>query len=112
MTWVVILWCVLILAWAIGGAISGANHNAQTCTHSAFLGTKSCEEASNAGTGIGIALILFIGFIGFVFFSLIWFMTRPKQRDCPVCGNSVKKGITTCAKCNHDFAKAAYAVEG
>lgn len=100
MTWVVILWCALILFWAIDGASST---NCST-SHSAFQ--HSYETGCQAGTGIGVAIILFIGFFGFVFFSLIWFMTRPKRRDCPVCGHSVKKGLTRCSKCDHDFAQA------
>jgi uncharacterized membrane protein len=105
MTWVVILWCVLILVWAIAGGSSVANRTAAECAHETVLSVKACEEAHQAGAGIGVALILFIGFIGFVFFSLIWFMTRPKKRDCPACGYSVKKGITVCSNCKYDFAK-------
>jgi predicted nucleic acid-binding Zn ribbon protein len=101
MTWVVILWCALILVWAI----AGASHHAASCTNKELLSAKSCEEAVNVGKGIGVAIVLFIGFIGFVFFSLIWFMTRPKKRDCPACGYSVKKGITVCSNCKYDFAK-------
>ncbi len=98
MTWVLIVWCLLILAWAIAG---GAGND---------CGSKASQlnqEACEAGTGIGVALILFIGFVGFVFFSLIWFMTRPKGRECPACGETVKKGRTTCPKCDYDFAAAA-----
>jgi rubredoxin len=54
-----------------------------------------------------VALILLIGFFGFVFFSLIWFMTRPRGRDCPVCGSLVKRGQTACKSCGHDFRTAA-----
>lgn len=79
MTWVVIGWCTLILAWAIGGASSGASKNAADCAHSAYLTAQDCLAASNTGTGIGVAIILLVGFFGFVFFSLIWFMTRPRQ---------------------------------
>lgn len=61
MTWVLILWCALILVWMIGGA-SSANCD----------GDGACE----AGTGIGVALIALVGFFGFVFLSIIWFMRR------------------------------------
>jgi hypothetical protein len=109
MTWVVIGWCVLILAWAIAGGAS-SNSTAYCEAHpSAYLSLKACEEASNAGTGIGVAIILLIGFFGFVFFSFIWLMTRPKRRACPACGEDVKKGRTTCPSCGHDFAAAAAA---
>lgn len=97
MTWVLIIWCVLILVWAIAG---GASNNCSEET------TKLNQNACEAGTGIGVALILLIGFFGFVFLGLIWLMTRPRGRTCPVCGEIVKKGLTTCPKCRHDFASA------
>jgi hypothetical protein len=107
MTWVLILWCVIILIWAIAGG-SSSNHQAvQNCVSGGFVSQSDCQNAANAGTGIGVALILLIGFVGFVFFSLIWFMTRPRGRTCPTCGETVKRGMTTCASCGYDFARAA-----
>jgi hypothetical protein len=95
MTWVLIVWCVAILVWAVSGAST-----ASQCT-----GTYA--NACQAGTGIGVAIILLIGFVGFVFFSLIWFMTRPKGRHCPACGEVAKRGVTACKSCGFDFAAAA-----
>ncbi|MGH2981676.1 MAG: zinc ribbon domain-containing protein [Solirubrobacterales bacterium] len=34
-------------------------------------------------------------------------MTRPRGRDCPSCGENVKKGQTACPDCGYDFAAAA-----
>ena len=90
-TWVLVLWCVLILVWAIAGA---ANNKCDVATDS---------DACKVGTGIGVAIIMIIGFIGFVFFSLIWLMSRPKGRMCPRCGHDVKKGLTGCKNCGFDF---------
>ena len=106
MSWVLIVWCAIILVWAIAGGGSAAND----CSHqagSAYLSAQSARNACDAGAGIGIALILLIGFFGFVFFSIIWLMTRPKGRTCPVCGQNVKRGRTACADCGHDFRAAA-----
>lgn len=94
MTWVILIWCALILAWAIGGGASA------DCENEKY--TDACE----AGTGIGIAIILFLGFLGFIVLSLIWFMTRPKGRTCPQCGHNVKKGQTRCASCGYSFIQA------
>lgn len=58
MTWVVWLWCLLIIVWAIGGA-SEADCGSETDE----LSRSACE----AGAGIGVAFILFVGFFGFVF---------------------------------------------
>lgn len=66
MTWVLIIWCALILAWAIGGAASN------DCA--------ADDDACAAGTGLGVLVILFVGFFGFMFFAVIWFMTRPRDR--------------------------------
>jgi hypothetical protein len=100
MTWVLIIWCALILIWAIAGGSSASND----CSHQA---TELNRNACDTGAGIGVAIVLLIGFFGFVFFGLIWFMTRPRGRDCPACGELVKKGQTTCPNCGHDFAAAA-----
>jgi hypothetical protein len=73
MTWVVLICCAAILVWAIAGGGSAANDCSEEVDD---LSQSACQ----AGAGIGIALILLIGFFGFVFLSLIWFMTRPKGR--------------------------------
>lgn len=107
MTWVLIGWCAIILIWAVAGGASSGSSSYCEAHPSAYLSQRACEEARNVGTGIGVAIILLIGFVGFVFFSLLWFMTRPRGRECPACGETVKRGRTTCPSCGHDFAAAA-----
>jgi heme/copper-type cytochrome/quinol oxidase subunit 2 len=105
-TWAIVIWCVLILIWAIAGGGNAAND----CAHQAgsqYLSAQTAQNACATGAGIGIALILLIGFFGFVFLSLIWFMTRTRSRACPVCGGPVKRGVTRCGTCGHDFQAAA-----
>ena len=72
MTWALIAWCALILVWMIaGGSSASAN-----CLADA---TSQIErDACDIGTGLGVLFIALIGFFGFVFLSLIWFMTKPK----------------------------------
>lgn len=106
MTWVLILWCGAIIAWAISAGASTSH----SCDHPGVLTHAQCQNATDAGAGLGIAVILFIGFIGFVFFGLIWLMSRPRTRVCPACGEDVKKGRTACPKCSYDFAASARAV--
>lgn len=106
MTWVLIVWCGGILAWAIVGGASAA-HDCAVQSGDQYLSAHAAQQACNAGAGIGVAAILGIGFFGFVFFALIWFMTRPKGRDCPVCATVVKRGKTRCGSCEYDFAAAA-----
>jgi hypothetical protein len=93
-TWALVIWCVLILLWAIAG---GASND---CANQA---TELDKNACQAGTGIGVALILLIGFFGFIFFSLIWIMSRPRKRACPRCGEDIKKRVMTCQHCGFDF---------
>ena len=100
MSWVLAIWTGIFLAWIIGGI---ASRPSQDCPP----GDQFCVNASDAGTGIGVGLIIVFWFIGFVVLSLVWFMTRPRdRRECPVCGNDVKKGVTVCGLCGHDFKAA------
>jgi hypothetical protein len=108
MSWVVIIWCAIIVIWAVAGGVSSANDCANQHGN-AYMSAQTVKNACDAGAGLGIAAILFIGFMGFLFFSLIWLMTRPKGRMCPVCGENVKRGKTFCPGCGHDFAAAAAA---
>jgi hypothetical protein len=96
MTWVLWIWCLLILTWAIG---AGASND---CADEA---EQLSQDACAAGTGLGIAIILFIGFFGFVFFGFIWFMTRPKTRTCPRCGEDVRKGHIECQSCGQPMGQ-------
>lgn len=94
MTWALLIWSGLIIAWMVaGGAASDCLAEPDQ------LSREACE----AGTGIGVALIALIGFFGFVPLSIIWFMTRPKTRPCPRCGEDVKKGVMACKTCGYDF---------
>ncbi len=77
MTWAILVWNTLILAWMVGGA-SSAQSDADCDAESSAEMVKLCQDATDVGTGIGVALIGVLGFMGFVALSLIWFMTRPK----------------------------------
>jgi len=78
MTWALIGWSALILTWAIAGGASNDARGYCEAHPSQYLSQHACEQARNVGTGIGVAAILFVGFLGFVVLSLVWFMTRPK----------------------------------
>jgi len=71
MTWAIVAWSVLILIWAIAG---GASNKCAAQT------SKLSKDACQAGTGIGVGIILFLGFLGFIVLALVWFMTRPRDR--------------------------------
>lgn len=106
-TWALVLWCVLIVVWVIAGSSGDPNNCAQQAADAFSTAQENqqlCKDATNVGKGIGVALILLIGFFGFCFFSIIWFLTRPKGRLCPTCGETVKKGHTNCPSCGFNFA--------
>jgi hypothetical protein len=105
MTWVIGVWSVFMALWIVGGILSA--DSASNCTEPRYIGKSTCEDASDVGTEIGVIVLWFVWFFGFVSLSLIWFMTRPKGRTCPVCGEKVAKGLTACAECGHDFAAVA-----
>src|SRR2546421_12996105 len=96
MSWALLLWTAIFAIWIIGGIHSATNH---ACDYPGALSVQACQDATNAGAGIGAALIFFLWFISFVVLSLVWLITRPKHRTCPVCGEDVKKGRTACKKC-------------
>jgi predicted amidophosphoribosyltransferase len=81
-TWAAVIWTVLMAFWTFTGS------------------------TATMGAGLGIVLLFLVWFVGFVVLSLIWLMSRPQQRLCPVCGEPVKKGLTVCRKCGHNFAAA------
>ena len=78
MTWTILVWTGLIVAWMVSAGGSTADE-ASKCTDSTFLSAADCETATSAGGGLAIMLIGFVGFVGFVALALVWFMTRPKQ---------------------------------
>jgi len=112
MTWVFLIVNALFVLWVAVGISSRASEDCATdpSVTSGVLTESECIAASDVGTGIGVALIFVLWFFVFVVVSLIWLMSRPKRRSCPVCGEDVKKGRTTCQNCGHDFAAAAKAV--
>jgi hypothetical protein len=99
MTWVLNIWNLVFLIWIIAGV---SDRPSKDCPP----GDDLCVAASDAGTSIGVGLIVFLWFLGFVVISIIWFMTRRAGRICPVCGEDVKRGATVCKSCGHDFAAA------
>jgi hypothetical protein len=103
MTWVLIIFTVIMFAWMIGGGIDAGNE----CNDVSGQYQDAKQAGCEAGTAIGIGALFGIWVFGFIILSLVWFMTRPRGRDCPVCGEKVKKGNTACQKCGHDFAAAA-----
>jgi len=109
MTWAILVWSGIMFAWMVAGAASSPASDCATdpAVSSGILTKQECIDASNAGTGIGVGLLFFLWFLGFVVLALVWLMTRPRHRQCPACGRDVTKGRTSCKSCGYDFAVAA-----
>ena len=72
MTWAIVIWTVLMLVWGIAGSQSVSSN----CPG---LDAATCQAATAVGTGIGLSVLFFIWFIGFIILSIIWFMSRPSK---------------------------------
>ena len=107
MTWAILIWSILMAVWIIS-AIASANP-ARSCVRYAAGNVHTCEAFSTAGTGIAVVVLVILWAFVFGILSLIWLMTKPRTRLCPVCGEKVRKGLTVCPSCHHDFAAAAAA---
>lgn len=88
-------------------AVIAGSDPAAECAGESFR--SLCEAGEEANTENGVTALILFWFIGFVVLALIWFMTRPKRRECPACGEQVKRGLLQCPGCGHDFAAAAAA---
>jgi hypothetical protein len=105
MTWLVIVWCTAIIVWAMVAA--GNENKCVNETNQVLQNSGLSQSVCTSNAAVSLSAIFVIGFIGFVFFALIWFMTRPRGRTCPVCGAFVKQGATSCSSCGYDYAARA-----
>jgi hypothetical protein len=89
-----------MLIWVVAGAASAHG----TPTDCGTLDVKTCNEASDAGTAIGVGILIALWAFGDLILGVLWLITnRGKSRDCPVCGRGVKKGAVVCKSCGYDF---------
>jgi hypothetical protein len=66
-TWALIVWSALMAYWLIGYSVQGCHESGQAAQ-------SGCE----AGTTIGVFMILVVAGLGFIVLSLIWLMSRKK----------------------------------
>lgn len=74
-----------------------------------FIWTIICLFIFIAGGANGYSFVFaFLTWIVPAFFlTFIYLIARAGRRRCPVCGTTVKVGLTECRSCGHDFAGAA-----
>lgn len=104
-TWVIVVVNILFLIWIIAGVGSTAD----SCEGMTGAELDACEAGTAIGASIGVGIIVFLWFLVDGILGVIWLVTRPKGRPCPVCGTNVKEGVTVCPNCGHDFRSAVSA---
>ncbi|MGQ0846405.1 MAG: hypothetical protein ACT4QF_19950 [Sporichthyaceae bacterium] len=103
-TWVILAFNLLMMVWVIAGASSASGEDGD-CQ---YLSADTCNAASDAGTAIGVALLIGLWVAGDVILGVVWLVTnRSRYRECPACGANVKRGKFVCNRCDHDFRSAA-----
>ncbi len=103
-TYVILLVNLIFLIWIIAGAASTSGH----ATDCGTLTQQTCDNARNVGAGIGIGIIIFLWAAVDAILGIVWLVTRPNKRPCPVCGSNVRKGQTDCVACGYDFRSGAH----
>ena len=53
-----------------------------------------------------VMLLMMLAVVGVLVLTIRALSMSNSKRVCPVCGSQVKRGVTTCATCQHDFAAA------
>lgn len=102
-TWVIVVINVLFLVWIIAGIASVSDE----CANKVGQAKEACETGTAVGASIGAGIIVFLWALVDMILGIIWLVTRPRGRPCPVCGTLVREGVTVCPKCGHDFRAAA-----
>lgn len=100
LTWVIIAWIALTLIAAFGFAARD-----QACTSETGFELLSCRLEARVGFRAAIGWLV----IGTIVLGILWIVTQPRPgvRECPACGSEVRRGLTQCSVCGHDFAAAA-----
>lgn len=101
MTWVVLVFNVVALAWVIASAASVGNPNHCVAGQAGEL----CRSATSAGTGIGVGILIALWIAGDIVLGLLWLVTR--GRECRACGRRMRRGAPVCRHCGFDHRTQA-----
>lgn len=99
-TWVILAFNLIMLIWVVSAIAA----NASTCSGLTGDALTNCK-LNNVGTGIGVTALIVLWALGDIILGVLWLVTRPRTRDCPVCGNNVRRGSTRCVACGYDFSQ-------
>jgi hypothetical protein len=65
------------------------------------------EGGGDAAVGIYVFMSLIVWAVINVVHYVLYRVTGGKKRECPACGQTVKKGLTVCPSCTYDLFKNA-----
>lgn len=103
LSWIIIGINILFAFWLFGGVGSAVS---DSCVGETGDALTACQAGTAIGAGIGTFMILTLWMIVDVILLVIFLVTKKKNRECPTCGRKVKVGVTKCAGCGYDFARA------
>jgi hypothetical protein len=70
----------LFIIWIIAGASSSGSATAKSCANLTGQALQTCQDASHAGTGIGVALIVIVWCIVDFLLAITWLIVRMSRR--------------------------------
>ena len=99
LSWVIIAINLLFLF----GTISGISETSKSCDGLTGDDLTICQAGTAIGASIGVGIILFFGVLVDIILLIVWLVSNRNQRECPKCGRKIKRGLTKCPKCDHQF---------
>ena len=99
LSWVIIAINLLFLF----GTISGISETSKSCDGLTGDDLTICQAGTAIGAGIGVGIILFFWVFVDIILLIVWLVSNRNQRECPKCGRKIKRGLTKCPKCDHQF---------
>lgn len=106
LTWVIVVWNVLMAVWLVSTLASGAD----TCSDEFGSARDACEAGAAVGGGIAVAFVLFVAAMGDVILGVIWTATKKNEpqsvgsgRECPHCRETIQWGANVCRFCGRDI---------
>jgi hypothetical protein len=99
MTWVFIVWNVLLIAGII--AVIVLAPNSPNCDPD--YGRELCKEVVPSGAVILGGTLIVLWLLGDILFGLLWLVTIRRRRKCPSCGLPARRRAIRCKYCGHDL---------
>jgi hypothetical protein len=74
-SWAILVWTVLMAVGILAAALGIGDE----CVGLSGSDLSACRTDAWTRGGIGLALLLFLWFVGFVPLAIFWFVSRPKE---------------------------------